>query len=202
MSLIITQDYKIVVSAHADEGTKYAACELQKYLKAIGGIELCIVSDSAEPMKREIVIGRTNRFGTPSGVNLKNDGYVLRTLGDSLFISGMNDRGNLYGVYGLLEKYLNVRFFTASLEKVPASDIIELPELDDAVVPPFEYRRTSWHEVSENPAFAYKRGINSMAGTSVTPILALRSTIFAAPREATVSPHTQSPTIWNSSCTA
>ena len=171
MSVKITKDYKIVVSANADAGTKYAAEELAKYLKAIGGVELPIVCDCTEPADKEIIVGCSNRCGTPSGVNLKNDGYVLRTQGDKLFIKGMNDRGNLYGVYGLLEKYLDVRFFTASLERVPAVDEIVLPDLDDTVVPPLEYRLTSWNEISHNPVYAYKRGTNNQAGTPVTPIL-------------------------------
>ena len=172
MSLIITQDYKIVVSSNADAGTKYAADELKKYLKLIGGIELPVVSDLTDASGKEIVIGHTNRFGTPCCANLKNDSYKLRTLNDTLFIRGMNDRGNLYGVYGLLEKYLNVRFFTASLEKVPASDVICLPDLDECVCSPFGYRRTSWHEINDHPEFAYKRGINTMAGTPASPLLA------------------------------
>lgn len=172
MSLIITQDYKIIVCENADAGTKYAAEELQKYLRLIGGINLSILSDNAAPADHEIVIGASNRFGTPSGVNLKNDGYVLRTLGQRLFIRGMNERANLYGVYGLLEKHLNVRFFTSSLEKVPALNEIRLPELDECVCPAFEYRRTSWHEVAAHPEFAFKRGINSMKGTPAAPLLA------------------------------
>lgn len=172
MPIKITGDYRIVISACADQGTEYAAKELQKYLKAISKADLPIFSDLTEPSGKEIVIGKSNRFATPSGANLKNDGYVLRTMGDTLFIRGMNDRGNLYGVYGLLERHLNVRFFTSSLEKVPTLDVIELPELDDTVISPFEYRRTSWHEVSAHPEFAFKRGINSMTGTPAVPILA------------------------------
>ncbi|MBQ2433373.1 MAG: hypothetical protein II266_03000, partial [Clostridia bacterium] len=95
MPIKITGDYRIVISACAGQGTEYAAKELQKYLKAISKANLPIVSDQTEPSEKEIVIGKSNRFATPSGANLKNDGYVLRTMGDTLFIRGMNDRGNL-----------------------------------------------------------------------------------------------------------
>ena len=51
----------------------------------------------------------------PSG----SDGFVLRTLGDSLVIAGGTSRGTLYGVYALLEK-LGVRWYTPEVEVVPA----------------------------------------------------------------------------------
>jgi len=172
VSLKITKDYTIVVSANASKGTMYAAEELIKYLNAVSGIQLDIVSDSALPKDQEIVIGFTNRIGTPDTRGLKNDGYILKTLNGKLFITGMNERGNLYGVYGLLERHLSVRFFTSKLECVPKRDEINLPSLNEAVSPAFEYRRTSWNEVIENPAYAYKRGINSMPGTPAQPILA------------------------------
>ena len=172
MSVRITGEYRIIVSADAGPGTRYAAEELAKYLKAIGGVELPIECDDNEPAEKEIVVGASGRCGTPSGVNLKNDGYVLRTMGEKLFIRGMNERGDVYGVYGLLERHLGVRFFTASLERVTGMDVIELPELDEAVSPAFEYRRTSWNEVSSNPVYAWKRGINSQTGTPAEPILA------------------------------
>ena len=63
MSVKLTNEYKIVVSANADAGTKYAAEELTKYLKAIGGVELPIVCDCTEPVDKEIVIGCTSRPG-------------------------------------------------------------------------------------------------------------------------------------------
>ena len=163
--------YRIVVGAEADAGTRYAAGELAKYLGQIGGVQLAVVDDAAVPQEKEIVIGKTNREGGPCGAGLKNDGYILKTVGERLFILGQNDRGNLYGVYGLLENKLGCRFFTASLERVPAMETVELPCLDETVIPPLEYRLTSWNEVSHNPVYAYKRGTNNLPGTPVTPML-------------------------------
>ena len=163
--------YRIVVGAEADAGTHYAAGELAKYLEKIGGVQTPVVDDSCAPQDQEIVIGKTNREGAPCGANLKNDGYILKTVGERLFILGQNDRGNLYGVYGLLENKLGCRFFTASLERVPAKETVTLEELDETVIPPLEYRLTSWNEVSHNPVYAYKRGTNNLPGTPVTPML-------------------------------
>jgi len=172
MSLQITKDYRIVTPKNPDAGTRYAAEELAKYLKAISGVELAIGCCGCPAQDKEIVIGRTDRCGTPNGAGLKNDGYVLRTVGERLFIFGENDRANLYGVYGLLENVLGCRFYTSTVEKIPAMDVIEIPELDETVVSPFEYRQTNWNEMAYSAEYAYKRGLNSQKHPAATSILA------------------------------
>lgn len=179
----ITKDYRIVIPAGAVAGTRYAADELAKYIKAIGNLDLPVVEDTTAAQKQEIVIGETNREGTPCACNLKNDGYILKTCscGERLFIRGENERGNVYGVYGLLEKYLGCRFYTSEVEKVPTMATIELPCLDESHVSHLEYRLTSWEAISKHAAFSFKRGMNSNAGTPVTPILShsLCHTVFS-----------------------
>ena len=66
-------DYRIVIGSDADAAVRYAADELAKYLELMGGAKLPVVCDSTEPQDKEIVIGRTNREGTPCGSCLKND---------------------------------------------------------------------------------------------------------------------------------
>lgn len=174
-------DYTIVVSRNASPGTRYAAEEMAKYLEAVGGALLPVVTDDAPPAEREIVLGRTDRAGSPSAEGLKNDGYVLRTAGKKLFLTGENERGDVYAVYGLLERKLGCRFYTASVEKIPKKDPLELPPVDETVIPPFSYRSTNWNEIAENPAFALKRGMSNVRGTPVTPVLphSLCHTLFS-----------------------
>ncbi|MBO4355297.1 MAG: DUF4838 domain-containing protein, partial [Clostridia bacterium] len=174
-------DYRIVIPSNASDGTRYAAEELAKYLKEICSAELPIVEDNVKPQAKEIVIGRADREGVPSGNNLKNDGYVIRTSGEKLFLTGQNERGNAYAVYGFLEKKLGCRFFTSKIEKIPCCDKIEIPETDEKVIPPFEYRITDWKEIAANPVFALKRGMSNPVGTPVKPMLhhSLCHTLFS-----------------------
>ncbi|MFR1758842.1 MAG: DUF4838 domain-containing protein, partial [Christensenellaceae bacterium] len=153
-------DYVIVMAEGASEAQRYAATELAGYLARITGAVLPVVSDTVEPQEKEIVIGKTNRPGAPCGGGLKNDGYILKTEGSRLFILGENDRGTLYGVYGLLEDYLGCRFLTPEVEKIPRRSGLALPELDVTRIPPLEYRETFWHGPEMNPLFAVKRGLN------------------------------------------
>ena len=84
-----------------------------------------------------------------------------RHIGCLLYTSlGENDRGTLYGVYGLLEDYLGCRFLTPEVEKIPRRSGLALPELDVTRIPPLEYRETFWHGPEMNPLFAVKRGLN------------------------------------------
>ena len=153
-------DYRIVIAAGAGEAAQYAAQELAKYLMMISGASLPIAEDAAPVQDKEIVIGRTNRPDAPCGCGLKNDGYLLKTVGERLFILGENDRANLYGVYGLLEKYLGCRFLAEGVEKIPTRSSVCLPELDETVIPPLEYRETYWHAAERFPDLAIKRGFN------------------------------------------
>ncbi len=153
-------DYRIVIAAGAGEALAYAARELAKYLGMVSGASLPIAEDAAPVQDKEIVIGRTNRPDVPCGCGLKNDGYLLKTVGERLFILGENDRANLYGVYGLLEKYLGCRFLAEGVEKIPTRSSVCLPELDETVIPPLEYRETYWHAAERFPNLAIKRGFN------------------------------------------
>ncbi|MFR1759115.1 MAG: alpha-glucuronidase family glycosyl hydrolase, partial [Christensenellaceae bacterium] len=153
--------YRIVIPAQAGPGVRYAAAELAKYLAAISGASLPVVEDGEAPQEKEIVIGGASRAGAPCAAGLKNDGYVLRTVGGRLFILGENDRGCLYGVYGLLEAYLGCRFLAREVEVVPAAADICLPEMDETKVSPLEYRETYWYEPERFGDFAMKRGFNA-----------------------------------------
>ncbi len=153
--------YQIIVAAEAGAAVRCAAGELAKYLAAMGGAAIPVRSDEAPAGQWELVVGRTNRQDAPCGAGLKNDGYILRTVGERLFILGENDRACLYGVYGLLERHLGCRFLSAGVEKVPLRGRVELPELDETHISPFEYRETFWYEAETDQDFAVKRGMNA-----------------------------------------
>ena len=154
---------EIIIPKQASAANEFAAHELAKYLEAICGAEFNIFRDdyafSSSPDRYEICIGAVNRPETPSAEGLKNDGYILRTVGNRLFILGENDRGALYGVYGFLEDVLGCRFFAKGAEKIPNRAVLSFGDLDLTRVSPFEYRETMWYAV-EPADIAYKRGLN------------------------------------------
>lgn len=161
MATEITQDYVIVVPQEASETEQYAAKELSDYIFEINGVRLTVCDDGTPRQEKEICVGDTNR--EPQGIQepeLYYDGYWLLNQADKLYITGDNDRGVLYGVYGLLEEVWGCRFYTAMVEKVPQRTRLEIPEnLNLVRNPAFEFRDTNWLS-AQTADFAAKRGYN------------------------------------------
>lgn len=154
-------DYRIVVPKNAVPSERYAAEELQGYLAKISGATLQIVDDQAPRAAREIVLGDVPARGTViDREKLGTDGYVLRTSGEALLIAGGRPRGTLYGVYGLLEEKLGVRWFAPKVEAVPRRERLTVPTLDETHVPALEYREVYWSELIHDPDLAARHRLN------------------------------------------
>ncbi|MCS7253195.1 MAG: DUF4838 domain-containing protein [Armatimonadota bacterium] len=157
-------DYSIVIAKDAIPSERYAAEELQRYIERISGAKLPIVTDEQPMRKREIMLGEnghtkklrikldTKKFGT--------DGFIIRTVGESLVIVGGKPRGTLYGVYALLEEKFGVRWFAPDVEHVPKFDRLELPSLNEMQLPAFEYREVFWTEMMRDADFAARHRLN------------------------------------------
>jgi len=90
---------------------------------------------------------------------------------ESLLIEGGNGRGILYGVYGFLEEFADVRFFTPDLEICKPGEV----SFPDGVLldftPTFELRQTDWYRwmpEEERFTFATKSGVNLISGWTPT----------------------------------
>ncbi len=141
--------YSIVISQNAEPAEIKAADELWFYLEEISGVELPVFSDNAQaPTGHEIIVGSTSRESELSvSLNrdaLKHDGFILKAVGNNIFIAGGSARGTLYGVYTFLEEQLGCRWFTPKVSYIPEmSTVCVNAELDDLQNPSFELRRNS-----------------------------------------------------------
>ena len=153
--------YQIIYPGEPSATDLTAARELKKYLFKISGAVIAEFRDTREEKEYEIVVGYTSRGGyTEEEKNeLGDEGYIVRTNGNKLYIIG-GKRGVLYGVYGFLEDYLGVRFYTRDFEKVPEKKVLEIPEIKcDKQMPGFAYRNSCWY--SQNTAeISVKRKMN------------------------------------------
>ena len=115
--------YRIVVADEASPSTRHAAEELQMFLQQMSGAKLPIVSDREPLAGQEIVLGdnaHLRQLGEQIDFpTLGREGYVLRAAGQRLVIAGGAQRGNLYGVYGLLEDHLGCRWFAPDVSRIP-----------------------------------------------------------------------------------
>lgn len=148
-------EYTIVVPEHFTEHEIQAASELQHYLKLIFDCPFNIMTDNVYHGKNAISIGNNklskNLYAQYTG-QIHNDGFLLHTDGENLYIIGNKDKSELYGVYHLLENYLDCAMI--------APDDIHYPtSMEDAAL--------NIHDL-QNPSFAYREVLSKFPNQSQT----------------------------------
>ena len=166
--LVLTDDAWVVVRGeNASEAEIFAAQELRDYFEKITGKVLPVRTDGEAEEACEIVVGRTNRTGTPDTDGLGEDGFVIRSAGEKLFLTGGSPRGTLYAVYEFLERFLGCRFYASDFEKIPRCGRVALDPVDIRQVPVFTVRNDFWADYLHNTGFAAKRKMNGNKGPSL-----------------------------------
>ncbi len=99
----------------------------------------------AEPSDELVLAARQLQTAADIAVapQLDDEGYVIKSLGPDLAIIGGSDLGAFYGVCGLLEDHLGVRWYVPGDplgECVPEMKDIVLTDLDDRQTPSFPMR--------------------------------------------------------------
>ena len=147
--------YTIVVAADAPPPVKFAAEEFQKYVAQISGARLPLATNPTGDLT--IYVGEAS---IPTGerdqlrADLKDrgeDGYVMRSLGKRLVLTGNSPRATLYAVYHFLEKYLGCGWCVPGDDTVPRQVTIGLSQFHDAVGPPaFSMRQIILYPYANN----------------------------------------------------
>jgi hypothetical protein len=151
----------VIVAAAGDSHAQQAAAAIQKYVGKISGATLAIFEEGREqPTASDSVtlyVGHTEAaksagIDIPAGHDpsiradaFKEEGYVLKTVGNKVFIGGNSDgsyRGTIYGAYAFLEK-LGCRWYFPGEwgEIVPRRETVTVPHLDVLSRPDFAIRR-------------------------------------------------------------
>jgi len=159
--------YRIVLADDASPSTRYGAEELQRFLQEMTGVRLPIVSDREPLGQREIILGENahlRSLGTQVDLKqLGHEGYVIRTVGQHLVIAGGALRGNLYGVYGLLEDHLGCRWFAPDVSRIPQHRRLVLKPVNEKKIPVLEYREPFTFDCFDGDWCARNR-VNSSSG--------------------------------------
>ncbi|MBI4025257.1 MAG: DUF4838 domain-containing protein [Verrucomicrobia bacterium] len=146
-------DYTIVLSNKASPSERHAANELRRFLKAIAGVELPIVTDRDPLPAKMIPLGKSavlDKLNVSIDFNdLGDEGFTIRTVGPHLIIAGGRLRGTMYGVYSLLEDVLGCRWYTSKVSHVPTKRTITIGDLMITQKPSFEYRDPFYYDAFE-----------------------------------------------------
>ncbi|MFH1008810.1 MAG: alpha-N-acetylglucosaminidase C-terminal domain-containing protein [Candidatus Latescibacterota bacterium] len=141
---MLTQDKKplarIVLPADSELVEQHAAEELQRFLCEMSGAKLSI-EHIRDAEGSNIFIGAA---ATQEGLDLSEDalgfdGYVVRTVGPNLLLTGRKPYSSLYAVYHLLERHLGCGFFEDG-DQVPRRETIALVPINEVCKPRFEWR--------------------------------------------------------------
>jgi hypothetical protein len=134
----------IVTNTEATKTEKFAAQELQTYLRKISGVEIPVKTDSENPQGNRILLGQ-NRLTEELDLKrkgLSREGFHIKTIGNDLVLVGVDDVGTQFAVYTFLEKYLGVRWFWPGElgEVIPQMKTIKIEKIDDIQEPDFKWR--------------------------------------------------------------
>jgi hypothetical protein len=115
----------ILISPRASQSDKIAAEMLQNYIQKVSGCKLNI-TEKATPPSNFIAIWEADEQ-TKQKASLVVDGYIISTSNQNLFIESGGEKGSIYGVVSLLERYLDCRMYAPGVETVPRSANIYIP---------------------------------------------------------------------------
>ena len=160
-------EYTIVVSETASPSQKYAAEELRDFVERTTGVRLPIATDASPLPAKAIILGYTRHFeavlkaagdpppGSEPPDDIGTDGFWLLACSPHLLVMGPPERGTLYGVYEILERFAGCRWYASWHTVAPTRDKIEIPEtLNEIQTPAFAMREPYWHDVIRHPKFA------------------------------------------------
>lgn len=134
----------IIIPENAGEVERRAADILRTSILTMSGIDLPIRSAAAPGRPNIAAIGFPLRDLPPSVTSalpaLHPDGFVAATSAGNLYITGGTEKGAIYGVVHLLEKYFGCRRFSPAAELFPPRDDLALGCLFEAVNPANDVR--------------------------------------------------------------
>lgn len=139
-------NYKIIIPTNAGNKTNLAASELAKFFRQATYAELELETGNQQYSDSAcyISIGE-NSYSNSANLSysaeaLGSEGYHIETKGNSIFICGGGDSGNLYGVYDLLNMLFGLEFYSNDEIFFETKFKLFLPMLNYSESPDFENR--------------------------------------------------------------
>jgi len=145
----------IVIGAKASVPERFAADELQKYLKEMSGAEVPIVTDAEKAAGPLILVGKAETHARIAAlakagrIRLSastpgSGGFMIKTVDNGLVLGGSQDRGVVYGVYDLLEDQMGCVWYAPGDDYVPERKDVKIGEVDVLEKPDISYRTATY----------------------------------------------------------
>lgn len=140
--------YSIVLPQAATKSEQAAATLLQKMLKQATQSDLPVVKEQNYKGAKAIYIGQVKALHSSNYDRVEQDGFLIETTGNDLFITGKRGHATEYAVYRFAETYMGYR-------KYDSRPVVS-PAINDLVIP------AGIHLVS-NPSFVYRQSYYPMS---------------------------------------
>lgn len=164
-------DYSIALASDASESERWAAKELQHWLKEISGADFPIVSLDQAVAGPQIIVGFNQRVaektGASSPANLDESFHYVNS-GADLLIYGGKQRGTMYGVMSFLENELGCRWYTPSVSVIPKRDELKFNLFSHTEKPGVRVRNDFYFEAFD-PTWAARNKMNGSMGLPTQP---------------------------------
>ena len=133
MKLFENYSTKYIIISGGTPAEVFAGKELKDFLYQSTSVNFPLTEVFTEKLKKPIFsIGNTKLLQNSKKKDLlkdvKDDGYVMFVEEDTFFLSGKTPRGTLNGVYGFLQKFCGVRFFSEVETYVPELKTLEFED--------------------------------------------------------------------------
>lgn len=159
---------QIVLAKTAAIYEHFAAEELQKYIEKMTGVQLPIEHGLEKRQGNSIVIldgGRPSNqkyLKKLPAEKLKDDGYLIATEGDNVFITSKEPFGVVFGTYQYLTKVFGVYFYDYAPkgEIIPELESLEHEDLNILKNPHLSYRGMQMVHCPERLDWMVKNGFN------------------------------------------
>lgn len=150
-------EYSIVYPAGASITITTAANDLKATFSQITGAAIDVIEDEGlewDEDKKYISVGDTALYSQAgiadmtyktlgvkySEIDLNGYGFIIKTVGKTLFIRGIHDVGTMYGTYDFGEVYAGVRYIAHDETYIPSIDELPLYSADRVEIPAFRLR--------------------------------------------------------------
>lgn len=134
--------FEICISTHAGPQLMESVEELQSYIEKIAGIKLPITTE--KKANHQIVIGdksymKSNKAGLPFQ-KLETDGFIIKIHNENIWISGLNEKGVINGIYTFLSEFLGCKYYARNAIYIPKKENISFQVITEVQNPAFEMR--------------------------------------------------------------
>ncbi len=157
-------EYKIVLPAEPSSNETFAANELQYFIMEATGAKLEIVNETADiESDKCLFVGNVDaaRDIKPTYEDVKQNGYIIKTVEDDCFLIGYTEYGTRNAIYDFLYYVFDYECYAIDEVVLTCMDSVKLPAFDVTELPSFDWREVTGGEAIYNEQLAYRMRFNT-----------------------------------------